>query len=185
MSRFAPVAAILLIAAPLAVSVFAVPALAVPVSPVGQPQQSSSQTTAAPSQAPSSSTPAGASTPASAQAAKHSVTVTFDYDFRRTPACSDTVKKNCIALFNVYDVSGGAKNRFKLFTIPVPAGATKLVNGITGKSPELVFEPGKHRLAVTAQLDSGRESITNAATVWVVVPGAAADAPSSSAPSKN
>lgn len=104
--------------------------------------------------------------------AKHSVTVTFNYDFTRTPACSDKVKKNCIMQFVVYDVSGGAKRRIKLFTIPVPAGATKIVNGISGKSPQLEFEPGRHELAVTAEMETGAESGTLAATVWIVVPPA-------------
>jgi hypothetical protein len=114
---------------------------------------------------------------------KHAVTVTFNYDFTRTPACSDKVKKHCIEQFVVYDVSGGAKKRIKLFAIPVPAGATKSVNGITGKSPELDFEPGRHELAVTAEMNDGVESSTLAATVWIVVP--AADSSPGAASPKN
>lgn len=101
---------------------------------------------------------------------KHTVTVAFDYDFSRTPACSRTVTKACIQQFNVYDISTGEKHRVKLFSIPVTPGETKSVRGITGKSPPLVFEPGKHQLAVTAQGANGRESAVNADTTWVTVP---------------
>lgn len=123
------------------------------------------------------------------QGAKHSVTVTFNYDFTHTPACPDGVKpdpkKGCVSQFIVYDISGGVKNRIKLFTVAAPAGATKVVNGITGKSPELVFEPGKHELAVTAQMNGGTESAVNAATVWIEIPPPATAPGSPAPPSKN
>lgn len=138
---------------------FAIAAVLLAFGPVSAQSKSHEATSSSPSEA--SSTPA---------TVKHSVTVTFNYDFTRTPACSESVKKKCIAQFVVYDVSGGAKKRIRLFAIPVPAGATKAINGISGKSPELEFEPGRHELAVTAELDTGVESGTLAATVWIVVP---------------
>ena len=101
---------------------------------------------------------------------KHCVTVSFTYDFAPMHACSAKVKRNCIDQFNVYDVSGGADKRIKLFSIPAPAGAATVVKDITGRSPLLTFEPGKHELAVTAQIIGGKESATLAATVWIVVP---------------
>lgn len=103
---------------------------------------------------------------------KHCVTVSFTYDFAPMHACSAKVKRNCIDQFNVYDVSGGADKRIKLFSIPAPAGAATVVKDITGRSPLLTFEPGKHQLAVTAQIVGGKESATLAATVWIVVPPA-------------
>src|ERR1700691_6196512 len=66
------------------------------------------------------------------QAGAHSIGVTFDYDFKNTPACwPKGTSKTCIQQFNVYDVSGG---RYKLFSIPAPEGATGVVKSITGKS---------------------------------------------------
>ena len=102
------------------------------------------------------------------QTPKHTITMTFDYDFTATHACSPKVTKKCIAKFVVYDISG--KKPYKLFTIPVPADATGPVKGITGKSELLLFESGKHLLAVTAQNDSGEESSSYACSVWITIP---------------
>lgn len=76
----------------------------------------------------------------------------------------------CVQEFIVYDTSVGLKVRTKLFSIPVPPGETKLVKGITGKSPLLLFESGKHRIAVTAQMAGGKESDIDASMTWVEVP---------------
>ena len=86
----------------------------------------------------------------------HTVTVTFDYDFSKAPACSPKpTKKNCIKEFHVFDVSGG---QYKLFTIPAPVGATGMVKGITVQSSSRAFEPGTHFIAVTATDATGLES---------------------------
>jgi hypothetical protein len=108
--------------------------------------------------------------PQSALSSKHTITVNFDYDFSKTPACSKTVTKACIQQFIVYDISAGLAVRTKLFSIPVPPGETKLVKGLTGKSPLLLFESGKHRIAVTAQMAGGKESDIDASITWVEVP---------------
>jgi len=108
--------------------------------------------------------------PQAASSSKHTITVNFDYDFSKTPVCSKTVTKACVQEFTVYDISAGFTDRTKLFSIPVPPGETKLVKGITGKSPLLLFESGKHRIAVTAQLAGGKESDIDASTTWVEVP---------------
>jgi hypothetical protein len=100
--------------------------------------------------------------------AKHTVTVTFDYDFTVNHACSPTVAKKCIARFNVYDISGGKP--YKLFSIPAPADASGPMKAIAGDSEPLLFEPGKHLFAVTAQMASGEESNARACTVWAAVP---------------
>jgi hypothetical protein len=105
---------------------------------------------------------------AQSQSSKHTITITFDYDFTAMRACSPKVAKKCIAKFVVYDISG--KKPYKLFTIPVPADATGPVKGITGKSELLLFESGKHLLAVTAQNDSGEESSSYACSVWITIP---------------
>ena len=105
---------------------------------------------------------------AQAQSSKHIIVVTFDYDFTAVPACSEKVTKKCIAKFIVYDISG--EKPYKLFTIPVPAGATGKVKGISGESQPLLFESGKHLLGVSAQRDSGEESNPHATTVWATIP---------------
>lgn len=119
-----------------------------------------------------SGTAQNASSPAPqpASPSKHAVTVNFDYDFSKTPACSKMVTKACVQQFIVYDISAGLTARTKLFSIPVPPGETKLVKGITGKSPLLLFESGKHRIAVTAQIAGGKESDIDASMTWVEVP---------------
>lgn len=118
----------------------------------------------------SASAPASAAAPATvpAPAPKHTISVTFDYDFTTVPPCSPTVKTKCVARFNVYDVSGA--KAYPLYSIPVPAGASGVTRGITGASQPLLFESGKHRFAVTAQTDTGHESNMYACTVWAEVP---------------
>jgi hypothetical protein len=101
---------------------------------------------------------------------KHSITVKFDYDFTKTPACSPTVTKKCVKQFNIYDTSAGYKKRTKLFSIPAPAGETKSVQGITGTSPRLVFESGKHRIAAAAETAEGVESNLRLSVTWAEVP---------------
>jgi hypothetical protein len=100
----------------------------------------------------------------------HSITVTFDYDFTRTPACTQKVREHCTQRFVVYDISAGYARRAKLFVIPVPDGAKGQMHGITATGPKLDFESGRHQIAVTAQEPSGVESQHYAATVWVVIP---------------
>jgi len=99
---------------------------------------------------------------------KHTISVKFDYDFTSNHACSSDLKKKCVARFNVYDISG--TKPYKLFTIPAPAGANGPVKEISGDSQPLLFEPGKHLLAVTAQFESGEESSPYACSVWVQIP---------------
>jgi hypothetical protein len=103
-----------------------------------------------------------------AQSNKHTVSVEFSYDFTLVPACSSTVAKKCIAQFNVYDISAGKP--IKLFSIPAPPGAKGPVKSITGESQPLLFESGKHLLAVTAQMVSSEESDPHACTVWAQIP---------------
>jgi hypothetical protein len=97
----------------------------------------------------------------------HRVSVQFDYDFSKNPACADKPGvKNCVKQFDVYDVSG---ERFKLFSIPVPDGAKGLVKGISGQSPARTFLPGTHYLAVTAENAEGVESDSNVAKIRVEI----------------
>jgi hypothetical protein len=119
------------------------------LSPVQGQQQEAPQASKDPSQTP-------APTAASTESAKHTLTLTFDYDFTKTPACSATVKVHCVAKFSVYDIS--SHKPYFLFYAPVPSGAHGLMKGITATSPRLLFAAGKHRIAVSAMEPDGSES---------------------------
>jgi len=100
----------------------------------------------------------------------HTISFTFDYDFRVTPACSPKVTQECVQQFNFYDISMGIANREKLGSIPVPAGATGLVKGISAKTESFLFGRGRHRLAVSAQMSNGEESDLSKCTTIVKIP---------------
>ena len=89
---------------------------------------------------------------------RHTIKFTFDYDFGITPACSAEVKKGCVQQFNFYDISGGVATRVKLGSLPVPTVANGLVRGISFTTERRLFSPGKHMVAVSAQLADGMES---------------------------
>jgi len=101
---------------------------------------------------------------------KHTISFIFNYDFSTAPACSRKVTHQCIDHFNLYDISGGLSKKVKLGSIPVPPGAKKLVKSISATTQPLLFEPGRHLLAVTAQMADGSESDSRQCTVWVEVP---------------
>ncbi len=100
----------------------------------------------------------------------HTVTVTFDYDFRLTPACSTKVPKNCVMQFVAYDISAGVKSATMLFPIALPANPAGLVKDITATSPKLDFESGKHLISVSAMGPDGRHSQKSLCTTWVTIP---------------
>jgi hypothetical protein len=113
----------------------------------------------------------GAQSPAAqSPGTKHKISITFNYDFSGTPVCPAKNAKSCVTQFNLYDISAGIQKKTKLMSFPPPAGANGNVKGITATTPLLVFEPGKHRLAVTAQMSKGDESDPNRCTIWVDVP---------------
>lgn len=106
-----------------------------------------------------------------AEARGHKITVTFDYDFTKTPSCAPPkVKDKCVARFNIYDISAGVQHRAKLFSMPAPTGETKRVTGITVTTPERKFEPGRHLIGVATQEPDGTESDPRGCTVWVTIP---------------
>jgi hypothetical protein len=81
--------------------------------------------------------------------ARHSIGIAFYYDFTKTPACSAVVTKNCVAKFEVLDISVPGLQHL-LFTMPVPPGAMGKHFPVQGTSPSLKFVIGKHRLGVSA-----------------------------------
>ena len=102
--------------------------------------------------------------------ARHKITFTFDYDFGITPACSSKVKLPCVQQFNFYDISAGIPKRVRLGSIPVPPGATGLVKRISGTSESLLFRPGRHMIAVSAQMPNGMESDLSNCTTIIKIP---------------
>jgi len=100
----------------------------------------------------------------------HTILVTFDYDFAVTPACSPTVTQKCVKQFNIYDISPGIPKRTMIGSIAVPLNATGLVRGISGKTEPFQFNPGRHRLAVSAQMPDGTESDLRLCSVMVQIP---------------
>ena len=100
---------------------------------------------------------------------RHKIAVKFDYDFRVIPACSLEMKLPCIQQFNFYDISAGIPKRVRIGSIPVPADASGLVKGIAGTSDLLLFSPGRHMIAVAAQMPDGAESDLSACTKIVKI----------------
>jgi hypothetical protein len=94
--------------------------------------------------------------PPTAGSAQHSITVQFDYDFTKTPACTAKVTEACVQKFNVYDISGDKP--YLLFSIPAPQNAHGVVKGITATSPRMWFAIGSHRIGVSAQMPDGEKS---------------------------
>ncbi len=138
-------------------------------SETSQKSRTASQSSGQTSGQTSSSTQGGQS--ATTSHGWHFVSVTFDYDFAKTPACSATVKTACVEGFVAYDISAGVKHRTKLFEIPLPPKPAGLVHGITGKSPKkLDFESGKHLISVSARESDGKESKHRACTTWIDIP---------------
>lgn len=117
-----------------------------------QQQATTGQSNAAPQ---SSGTQPGPN-PAPSGSAMHSITVQFDYDFTKTPACSTKVTTACVKAFDVYDISGDKP--YLLFSVPVPQNAQGVMKGITATSPRTLFAIGKHRIGVSAQMPNGEKS---------------------------
>ncbi|MGB8802082.1 MAG: hypothetical protein WCC97_15460 [Candidatus Acidiferrales bacterium] len=94
--------------------------------------------------------------PPPAGSAQHSITVQFDYDFTKTPACTAKLTKACVQKFDVYDISSAKP--YLLFSVPVPPNAQGLMKGITATSPRMWFAVGNHRIGVSAQMPDGEKS---------------------------
>ncbi len=87
----------------------------------------------------------------------HAISVAFNYDFTKTPACSAKVTQDCVAKFQVFDISMPGR-KFLLFSIAVPPGAAGKSNPIKATGPRMKFEVGRHRLGVSAVTPQGGES---------------------------
>lgn len=120
--------------------------------------------------------------------ALHYITVSFDFDFSKTPPCAP-VKPNhpCVAQFAVYETTAGTgkKHRIFLFSVPLPAKQTGVVP-ITFQSPQQIdFVLGWHKLGVGALDNIGNESYMNfcdSCATWINVQQGPSPTPSTSAP---
>jgi hypothetical protein len=151
----------------------AAPARAQNSTPPTQPPASSPPTS--PVTSPSTSTPSSteipdANKPPLATHGKHTVTVTFDYDFGQTPACSRKIVTACVQQFIAYDISAGIKNATMLFPIALPTVTQGAVRGITATSPLLDFESGQHLISVSAMAPNGTHSKRSLSTTWITIP---------------
>ncbi len=115
--------------------------------------------------------PAAANTPGSVS--RHVIQLQFDYDFRKTRACTGKIRTKCVDRFVIYNVYLDAHNReqrIKLGVIPLPESPKGLVKGITGKTPPLSFSPGDHKIVVVAEEPNHLESSPEAASVMIKIP---------------
>jgi hypothetical protein len=107
----------------------------------------------------------------------HTISVTFDYDFDRTPACTAKIQHRCVKQFVIYDISSGSNHAYPIGVVALPDGPYGQKRGIVGKTDPHVFESGKHIIAVTAQepepqprpLESNTAGCTSC-TTWVNIP---------------
>ncbi|HXW62011.1 MAG TPA: hypothetical protein VEJ45_05385 [Candidatus Acidoferrales bacterium] len=142
------------------------------------------QTPAVPTQPAPSEAPSGNSTSSSLPPSTgptgpvaHTISVTFDYDFDQTPACTAEIKRRCVQQFVVYDISSGAKHAYQIGRVDLPDHPYGQKRGIAGKTDPHVFESGKHLIAVAARepepqpypVESTTAGCSSCAT-WVSIP---------------
>jgi len=116
------------------------------------------------------STPVAGTPPPTTSHGVHAVTVTFDYNFTKTPACTAKITKHCIQQFIAYDISAGAAHPAMLFPISLPTNPVGPVKGITKAGPPLDFESGKHLISVSAMSPDGTHSKRSLCTTWITIP---------------
>ena len=146
---------------------------------------------AAPPASPPSSTQSAAQSPDQAppQRASHYITVTFDYDFSKTPPCAAKNPANpCVLEFAIFETTAGERKeqRIPLFNVPVPPNSKGVVKGITQQSPKQYdFVLGWHRLGVAALVLNGRKSslkFCDSCATWIYVQAGPTTTPSVPAP---
>jgi len=161
------------------------------------PSQAGASPTSAQSAAQAQSTsqelPCDASPPAPQQTpptdAWHCITVTFDYDFTKTPACpGKNPATPCVSEFAIFETTAGERKdqRIPLFKVPVPPNSKGVVKGIAQQSPyQRDFVLGWHRLGVAALVLNGRKStlkFCDSCATWIYVRVGPTTTPSVPAP---
>ena len=152
----------------------------------------------APSQAPTNSASAPPQSPCQqllpapspqASDAWHCITVTFAYDFTKTPPCAAVKPVHpCVAQFGIYETTAGMNktNALPLFNVPLPPNPKGVVTGITLQSPKPIdLALGWHRLCVAALDTSGLNSLRRSCPTcgtWIYVQSGPTPTPSISVP---
>jgi len=103
---------------------------------------------------------------ASAAPPDHTLSITFDYDFRPINSCKIKASKPCVTQFLLYDITG--PKPVLLFTMNAPKGEKKARTGLTG-SGSVPLTDGLHTFALTAQLVTGEESDPTKCTATATV----------------
>jgi len=147
-------------------------------SSLSSPVQTPGPTQSAP---PAEGTPTNPASPPAESATQgpvpHAISVTFDYDFDRTPACTGNIKRRCVQQFVVYDISGGPNHPYRIGVVALPDHPFGQRRAIPGKTDPHIFESGRHLIAVTAQelepqphpLESSTIGCASC-TAWVNIP---------------
>jgi hypothetical protein len=119
----------------------------------------------------------------------HCITVTFNYDFTKTPPCSAAKPVHpCVAQFGIYETTAGMNkaNARPLFNVPLPPNPKGVVTGITLQSPKPIdLALGWHRLCVAALDNSGPSSPRRwcqTCGTWIYVQSGSTPTPSTSVP---
>jgi len=152
----------------------------------------------APSQAPTNSASAPPQSPCqqllpapSPQApdAWHCITVTFAYDFKKTPPCAGAKPVHpCVAQFGIYETTAGMNktNAVPLFNVALPPNPKGVVAAITQQSPKPIdLALGWHRLCVAALDNIGASSMRlwcPTCGTWIYVQSGPTPSPSTSVP---
>ena len=118
----------------------------------------------------------GQNAPATSQGAattsadgNHRISFTFDYDFRNTPACTKKVATHCVKQFVLYDLSAGIRKKTMLGTAPLPEHPKGLMH-VSATTDPILFDPGRHLIAVSAEMEDGTQSDPRRCTTIVIVP---------------
>jgi hypothetical protein len=122
-----------------------------------------------------------------APGAWHCITVTFDYDFKKTRPCAAAKPVHpCVAQFGIYETTAGMNktNALPLFNVPLPPNPKGVVTGITQQSAKPIdLALGWHRLCVAALDNSGTSSALRwcqTCGTWIYVQSGPTPSPSTS-----
>lgn len=107
--------------------------------------------------------------------ARHHISVTFDWDFDKTPPCSPTKPTHpCVDRFAMYETTAGTskQHRIFLFYVPLPEKQTGFVPIEFQGPKQFDFVLGWHKLSVVTLDDIGNESemmSCDSCATWVYI----------------
>jgi hypothetical protein len=119
----------------------------------------------------------------------HCITVTFAYDFNKTPPCAAAKPVHpCVAQFGIYETTAGMSktHAVALFNVALPPNPKGVVAGITQQSTKPIdLVLGWHRLCVAALDNIGASSMRlwcPTCGTWIYVQTGPTPSPSISVP---